>query len=188
MRAYLMNTAYDADGNSPWDTLWYEGDDWDLLPLKGELPLTGIWKPISVTMQKRLKVPDIYTFQLFFAASKRVRDVLKPVLGDSVEFLRLRCDRELYVMHSLQRIELDWQAVAGRTRFRDNVTVIKKYVFARGQSLAHLRMFYARQPEGTEARAAGLCCSGLLVTEPVKVVCDTHKLRGICFTEVGRVK
>ena len=39
MQVFRIKTAYDETGNSPWDALWYDGDDEDLDSLDCQMRL-----------------------------------------------------------------------------------------------------------------------------------------------------
>src|SRR5438132_233016 len=100
MEFFRIATAYDQNGNSPWDALWYDGDDDDLNALRGQMRLAAIWKAPRLRLETRYDRPDVYVFQIFYALSKKFRDLLVPLLGDCAEFLPLQLlgGQELFVL------------------------------------------------------------------------------------------
>src|SRR5438552_4140899 len=128
MHVYKIQTAYDQSGNSPWDTLWYEGDDQDLDVLCSEMRLRPVWRPISTRLEKRDKRPDIIVFHRFFAVTEAVQDCLAPLLDDSVEFLPVLTggDQSYRVLHPILRNELDGHATVTTNAVSGNITVIQK--------------------------------------------------------------
>src|SRR5580658_10053658 len=96
-----MSVAYDGLGNSPWDAIWYDGEDEDLDVLDCEMRVGPVWRPPLVRVERRERRPAIYGFQLRFAMAEAACKQLSSLLGDTVEFLRLRVKRKtpLFVMH-----------------------------------------------------------------------------------------
>ena len=185
MRVYKIRTAYNDTGDSPWDAIWYDGDDDDLDPLDSEMRLAAIWSAPAVRVEKRHMTPDLYVFQVYYAATEAVYNLLSPLVGDSVEFLPLAIAGgvRLFVMHPLLRAEFDEKAVVN-AHAGENVTVIRKYSFNPQQFEEDMHVFQVRQPLGSPARNAGYPCPGILVSSELKELCEKNGLRGIFFENV----
>src|SRR6185312_6664858 len=112
MEVFKLGADYDVLGNSPWDALWYDGDDDDLDALDCQMRLMPIWKPPLVRLEKRDQRPDIYIFQVYYVCTRRISHILYPLVSDSVEFLPIRISerKRLYVMHPVARIDLSLNA------------------------------------------------------------------------------
>ena len=89
MDYFVIDTDWDENRNSPWDALWYAGGIDSLDCLAGSLPLEAIWKAPQVKLERRLKRPDVFSFELNYAVTKRVRDLLAPIVREEAEFLSL---------------------------------------------------------------------------------------------------
>jgi hypothetical protein len=125
---YKIEPAYDESGDSPWDALWYDGDDEDLDALDCQMCLNAVWKAPVVRLEKREATPSFYVFQVYYATTKKFRDLLVELVADSVEFLPLRVSsgKRLFVMHPLLRVDLDDGAtVSGKSG--ENITAVRKY-------------------------------------------------------------
>jgi hypothetical protein len=183
---FKIRTAYDEMGNSPWDAIWYEGDDEDLDVLKGQFRLACVWKAPPAAIQKRKRTPDIYVFQLYSATTQSVCQLLAPLTTDSVEFLPLRIPghKPLFVLHPLLRIDLDDGAEVERNSVSGNISVIRRYSFARDQVEVGMHILQVRQAPGSAARNAGYACSGILVSAELKELCETNGLCGVAFEKV----
>jgi hypothetical protein len=186
MEVFKIETAYDELGNSPWDTLWYHGDDEDLDALDCQMRLAPIWRPPSIQSEKRHQVPDIYQFQSRFATTKRVYQLLSPLVGDNAEFLPLRLPgpKRLFVIHPLLRVELDAAADVSRNGVSGNVTVIRRYSFTTTQFEQTMHLFQVNQALGSAARESGYPCSVVLVSRQFRDLCEQHCFRGVFFRKV----
>jgi hypothetical protein len=186
MQVFKIQPAYDADGNSPWDTLWYEGDSEKIRVLDCEMPLSAVWKTADARLEKRGGRPDVYVFQLHFAVTEAVRELVLPLVNDAAEFLALSVpDAEpLFVLHPLLRADFDEGAVVSRNPVSGNVTVIRKYSFANDQFEEPMHIFQVRQAPGSSGRDAGLACTGVLVSRQVKELCEEQGFEGIVFERV----
>jgi hypothetical protein len=186
MRIFRVRTAYDDQGNSPWDAVWYDGDDSDLDVLDTEIGVARVWKPPAVRFEKRVRSPDIYVFQVWFAVTERVSKILSPLVTDTVEFLPLHVAGHdpFLVLHSLRRVDLDQNAIVRQGEVSGNISVIRKYSFRREQLEEGLHVFQVRQALGSASRDAGLACSGVLVSSEFKQACEKNKLLGVTFEEV----
>jgi hypothetical protein len=184
-RYYKMEVAFDEEGNSPWDALWYEGDDEDLEVLDSQCRVEKVWKPPTVKLQRRIQTPDIYGFQLYFATTDRARQLLSPLTADTVEFLSLDTPEKktLFELHPLLRVDLDEHAIVEANE-GDNITVIYKYSFVRDQLNDDMHVFQVRQAKGSPARDAGYACDEVLVSSKFKELCEKNNLRGIVFKSI----
>jgi hypothetical protein len=181
-----MQAALDENNNSPWDAVWYEGDDEDIGVLDSQMRLGAIWKAPVVHIEKRNQRPDIFVFQLYFAVTRRVRDLLSGLVGDTAEFLPLRIhrNRRLYAIHALLRVDFDKSAVFRPQAKGQNITVIEKYSFEKSQLRSDVHVFQVRQAQGSAARDAGYACSGLLVSREFNLICESNGFRGVTFNHV----
>lgn len=191
MDYFLIETDWDETLNSPWDTLWCVGSD-DLDCLRGSLTLEAIWKAPPVKLERRLKRPDVYSFELVYAVSKRVRDLLVPIVRDEAEFLPLaipRIDR-VFVIHPLWPVDFDERAKVGCNKGSLNITEVHKYSFTLDpdQYDGPRHMFRMRQAKGSAARDHGVTTNGLIVSEVIKAVCVEHGVTGIAFKKVHSTK
>ena len=184
MDIYKIQTAYGQSGNSPWDTLWYEGDDQDLDVLCSEMRLRPVWRSILTRLEKRDKRPDFIVFHRFFAVAEPVRKCLAPLLDNSVEFLPVLTEgRQVYdVLHPLLRRELDQHAIVTSNAVSGNITVIQKHSFLESDEEMHI--FQVRQASGSAARDAGFACSGVLVSSEVKRLCEINGFKGVVFSKI----
>ncbi|MCZ2076091.1 MAG: hypothetical protein LC130_13960 [Bryobacterales bacterium] len=186
MRVYLMDTDYDEAWNSPWDAVWYDGDQEDMDALHCQMRLGAIWRPPTVRVEKRLRTPDIYVFLLNFAVSEHAKEILSTVVQDTAEFLPLSTDvgETLFVLHPLWRAELDERAVVSKGSGSGNITVVRKYSFDLRDFDEPMPIFQARQAVGSAARDAGAPCPGVLVSDEFRLACVANGLRGVVFNEV----
>lgn len=186
MQVYKISTAYDEDGNSPWDAIWYDGDDEDLDVLGCPMRLGAIWSSPQTRLEKRNKTPDIYAFQLYYAVSERVKAQLLPIVEDTAEFLPLSTDsaEPLFVLHPLLRLDLDERAVVLKNSVSGNITVIKKYSFDPHDFEERIPIFQVRQGLGSVARSAGFPCTGVLVCRDVFKVHQKNRFRGVTIDKV----
>jgi hypothetical protein len=186
MKIYKVDPDYHPDYDSPWDAIWYDGDEEDLSCLDCGRPLQPIWKAPRVRVEKREQTPDVFVFLLHYACSDRVRHLLKRLVGHSAEFLPLSAgtDISVSVIHPLLRVDLDDKAEVSRNRVSGNITVIKTYSFDHKQFNQPMHIFQVRQAEGSWARRGGSPCSGILVSQAFKALCDKNNIRGIRFEEV----
>jgi hypothetical protein len=182
---YRMRTAYNENGDSPWDALWYDGDDEDLEPLDGQMRLAAVWSGPCIRLEKRDVKPDFFVFQLYYATTQAVCRLLSPLVGDTVEFLPLEInsDSPLFVMHPLLRVEFDEKAVVNN-KAGENITVVRTYSFDAKQFEEDMHVFQVRQAIGSAARNAGYPCSGVLVSAEFKQLCEKNNLQGIVFESV----
>lgn len=181
-----MSVAYDGLGNSPWDAIWYDGEDEDLDVLDCEMRVGAVWRPPLVRVEKRERRPAIYGFQLRFAMGEAACKQLSSLLGDTVEFLPLRVKRKtpLFVMHPMLRVDLDEKAVVGRNSVSGNITVIHRHRFVEKQFEEGTHVFQLRQAPGSAARDAGYPCSGVYVSSEFKSLCEANVLPGVAFENV----
>ena len=187
LEIYKLLRNYDAEGNSPWDAVWYDGDDEDLYVLECPAKLLGIWKTPQVRLEKRLSTPDIYGFQLYYAVNEMARDRLARILGNTVEFLPIidaTIKINLYVVHPLLRVDLDSNALTNRTRMVDNFTVIEKYSFSPDQFEEHMHLMTILQGPGSAARDGGYSFGEVLVSSKFKSLCEANHLKGVVFERV----
>jgi hypothetical protein len=183
---YKIEVAFDADGNSPWDCLWYDADEEDLDVLSCQMQIAAVWKPPVVSLERRNARPDFYSLHAYFVVTKRVRSLLAPLVMDTVEFLRLSIPKGpgVFVLHPLLRAELDKKAVITRNQVSGNITVIQEYSFPTLQEKMHC--FQVRHPLGSSGRDAGFPYTDLLVSAEFKELCETNSVHGVVFQEVFR--
>jgi hypothetical protein len=186
MKVFRIRTAYDTEGNSPWDALWYDGDDNDIDVLETSIGVARVWNPPEIRLEKRERTPDIYVFQLGFAVTERVRKIVSALTADAVEFLPLRVlsHQPLFALHSLRHVDLDDKAVVRQCEIGGNISVICKYSFRREQLEKDLHVFQVRQAPGSAGRDAGFACSGVLASSEFKKLCEKYKLLGVRFEGV----
>lgn len=193
MEVFHLDTDYDAQGNSPWDTIWYDGDYEDIDVLDCDAKLAAIWKPPNVRVEERNKGPDFFVFQTYFAVTERVRVLLLHIVQNTVEFLPLSTDMNLllFVLHPFIRVDLDDGAVVSRNSVSGNVTVIRKYSFApnafdelQQDWQQPIHVFQVRHPLGSSARDGGVAVSGLLVSREFVDLCKKNNLQGVTFKKV----
>jgi hypothetical protein len=186
MQVFRIKTAYREDGNSPWDALWYDGDDENIDVLDCEMRLGTIWRSPQIRLEKRERSPDIYVFHLHYAVSERAKDLLLPLVQDAAEFLPLSTESAvpLFVLHPLLRVDLGEDAVVTMNSVSGNIVVIQKYSFNPRELEEAMPIFQARQAVGSAARDAGGPCSGVLVSEDFCTLVEKNELRGVVFDRV----
>jgi hypothetical protein len=185
---FVIDTAWDETRNSPWDALWYEGEHDALDCLGGSLPLEAIWKPPPVELERRLKRPDIYCFELHYAVTERVRNLFAPVVQEEAEFLPLAVPEidPVFVVHPLWPVDFDESAEVRCNEVSRNITVVRKYSFTLDpdQYNGPRHLFRMRQAKGSAARDGGITLNDLIVSEVIKAVCEEHGISGIVFNQV----
>jgi hypothetical protein len=185
---FVIDTDWDETLNSPWDALWYEGDSEALDCLAGSLPLEAIWKAPRVKIERRHKRPDVYSFELNRAVTKRVRDMVAPIVREEAEFLPLAIPRidPIFVIHPLWPIDLDDGAEVQCNEVSRNIAVVRRFSFTLDpdQYDGPRHLFRMRQAKGSAARDHGFTLSTLIVSEVIKAVCEEHGVTGIVFKKV----
>ncbi len=188
MDYFVIDTDWDENLDSPWDTLWDECEFGALDCLGGSLPLAAIWKAPSVTLERRIKRPDVYSFVLNYAVSERVRDLFAPIVQKEAEFLPLAVPQldPVFVVHPLWPVDFDERAEVQCNGVSHNITVVRKYSFTLDpdQYNGPRHMFRMRQAKGSAARDHGFTMSRVIVSEVIKAVCEEHGVTGIVFKEV----
>lgn len=181
MQVFKLNIAYDEEGNSPWDALWYDGDEEDIEVLDCQMRLGAVWKSPQIRFEKRDQTPDVYGFQTYFAVSERIRDRLLPIVEEAVEFLPLSVDAvtPLFALHPLFRADLDERAIVSKNSVSGNISVIRSYSFNPEELQDAIPIFQVRQPNGSKARNAGYPCSGVLVSQDVVEVFEQSGVLGV---------
>ncbi len=185
MSYWRIQVAFGPDGYSPWDALWYDGDDRDLEPLCSQMRLAPVWRPLQVRLERREKRPDIFGFQLFFAVKEKVRTLLSQI--EDVEFLPVRASRKtvLYVIHPLARINLDYASSCDPEELSDNITKVAQWVFPYEVRESGVDVFQAYQAPGSAARDAGYPLYEVFISERVKQQLEDEKTSGIAFLPVS---
>jgi hypothetical protein len=187
VKYYLIETDWDETHNSPWDAVWHDLDWRALICLRGSLPLAAIWKSPPVRLERRRRRPDVFGFELHYAVTPAVRDLLVPLVKDEAEFLPLDVPGlgPLFVVHPLWPVDFDDRAEVSPDD-GGNITVVRRYSFtldpAADDGPRHL--FRMRQAKGSEARDSGLTLSGLIASEKVKRAAERAEVRGIVFKHV----
>ncbi len=186
VEVFRIETEYDVDLNSPWDGLWYQGEDYDLNVLAFEARLQPVWKAPVARIENREHRPDIYEFQAFYAVTERVRNILSPLVKDTVEFLPLSIasGERLFVLHPLLRADLDYtRAVVHRNVVGGNIIKVEQYAFPAIQEEV-MHMFQLRQAPGSFSRDTGFAYSSVLVSREFKELCEANNVRGAVFPQV----
>jgi hypothetical protein len=183
---FWIDTDWDPSFNSPWDALWFEGDDDEALDcLHGSLRLAAIWRPPTVTLQKRIKRPDVFCFVLHYAATKAVRDLWAPIVREEAEFLPLAVPEigPVFVIHPLWPVDFDERAEVSPTGPRQNITVVRKYSFTLDPDAydGPRHLFRMRQAKGSPSRDAGCTLNRLIVSDKIKRVSEKARIAGIVF-------
>lgn len=189
MDYFVVDVDWEESLNSPWDTLWYEGEPEALDCLQGSLPLGAIWKAPPVKLERRLKRPDVFSFELNYATIKRVRDLLAPIVRDEAEFLPLAVPNTepLFVVHPLWPVDFDDGAVVECNAVSRNITVVRRYSFTLdpNQYDGPRHLFRMRQPKGSVARDHGFTLNSLIVSEVIRAKCEENGIAGIVFKKTG---
>jgi hypothetical protein len=153
--------------------------------LDGSLPLAAIWRSPRVTLEKRAKRPDVFSFVLHYAVTAAVRDLLTPIVRAEAEFLQLDVPGlgSLYVVHPLWPIDFDERAVVSCNSVSGNITVVREYSFSLNPADydGPRHLFRMRQAKGSAARDAGYTLSTLIVSEKVKQTAEQANVTGIAF-------
>ena len=104
---YLINTAFDASGNSGWDQLTQEGPLEAMWPLFEDRPLIATWTPLRAKLWPRSAEADVLYFDGTYAIRKRALATLSVILNDA-EFLPLsvRDEQPFFVIHPLRLVPL----------------------------------------------------------------------------------
>ena len=185
MDYYVVDTDWDADGNSPWDALWPDLDDDALACLDGSLPLAAVWKSPPVTLQRRAKRPDVYAFVLHHAVTQRVRDLLAPIVREEAEFLPLDVPGIgcVFLVHPLFPVDFDERAVVSCNSVSGNITVVREYSFTLDPDEydGPRHLFRMRQAKGSASRDAGITLSSLIVSQKIKRASERAGIAGIVF-------
>ncbi len=131
MRFWHLDIDFNSDGSSPWDALWHDGDDSDFDALFGQMKLSAFWHPPHLRLERRIRQPDVYGFNLFFVVTNKVMKLFSDIKSDDIEFLPIRTSpaRRLFIMHPLSRVDLDYNASCGGHMPRDNIVEVDKWVF-----------------------------------------------------------
>lgn len=188
MDYFVIDTDWDKNFNSPWDSLW-DGEPYRALDcLGGSLPLEAIWKAPAVTLEKRAKRPDIYSFVLNYAVTDHVRAMLAPIVREEAEFLPLLVEGTgaLFVVHPLWPVDFDDRAEVSCNVVSGNITVVRKYSFTLNpdQYDGDRHLFRMKQAKGSAARDHGFTLNQLIVSEKIKDVCERNAITGIIFKKV----
>jgi hypothetical protein len=185
MDYFVIDTDWDENLNSPWDTLWEDTEEGSLDCLDGSMPLAAIWKSPRITLEKRAKRPDVYRFILHFAVIKAVRDLFAPIVQEEVEFLPLAVPRigPVFLIHPLWPVDFDDRAEVSCNPRGGNITVVRKYSFAIDPEAydGPRHLFRMKQAKGSAARDGGYALSQLIVSEKVKSVSEKAGITGIVF-------
>lgn len=187
MKYYLIDTDWDETHNSPWDAVWHDLGWRALDCLHGSLPLAAIWKSPPVRLEKRLKRPDVFGFELHYAVTPAVRDLLAPIVKEEAEFLPLDVPAlgTLFVVHPLWPVDFDDRAEVSPDD-GDNITVVRKYSFTLDPDayFGPRHLFRMRQAKGSAARDHGATLNELIVSEKVKRAAEQAKVTGVVFRYV----
>lgn len=184
---WRIDVAFDPDGFSPWDTLWYDGDEGDLDPLCSQMKLGAIWSPPRVRIERRLKRPDVYGLHLFLAVNDKVRRLVSDIGVEELELLPLTVTRarRLYVLHSTARFNLDYDASCPGNAPHDNISAVTRWVFPQELARSNLSVFQAFQAPGSAARDAGFPLDPVFVSESIKYRLELAGVAGIAFYPVS---
>ena len=187
MKYYRIEMDWDTKGDSPWDRVWQESPE-PIDCLNGSLPLAAIWRSPKVWVEKGTKSPDVYGFELHFAVTERLRDLLERMVRDEAEFLPLVVPDVgvLFLIHPLWPVDFDDAAQLQRNGVSGNITVVQKYSFTLDPDAYEgpRHLFRMRQAKGSAARDAGCCRSELIVSEKVKRAAEVSGVAGIVFKYV----
>jgi len=187
---FWIDTDWDASHNSPWDALWLEGDGEAPDCLDGSFALAAIWKSPSVTLQRRIKRPDVYGFVLHYAVTKAVRDLWASIVLEEAEFLPLSVQGidPVYVIHPLWPVDFDERAEVSPTGVRQNISVVRKYSFTLNPDAydGPRHLFRMRQAIGSPSRDNGRTLSRLIVSEKIRQVSEAARVTGIVFNYACR--
>jgi len=181
-----MDGGWDKNGNSlPWDVIDYEGDDADIRNLKKSHAFADQWQELNVKLRKRNWRCDFLSRFPVWTVTSHAREILDPLLGDTVEFLSLRCDPkiDLYVLHPLRHIALAEGAETTPDDASSNITVIRRYSF-NPRDLDGIHVFHVSQRPGSPAGRAGSPCTGYLVSDDFVRTIEENALRGVVFEKV----
>lgn len=188
MNYYVMDTDWNENLDSPWDALWDQGSYDALDCLSGSLPLAAIWKAPRVTLQKRAKRPDIFTFVENYAVTERVRNLMAAIVNEEAEFLPLELAEAspVFVVHPLWPVDFDEGAEVSCSGVNGNITAVGKYSFTLDPDEydGPRHLFRMRQAKGSAARDFGLTLNSLIVSEEIKRMCEKNSIAGVVFKKV----
>jgi hypothetical protein len=186
---YRMDGGWDEFHNSlPWDLLDYanESDEERYRNLLARAkPLGKSWKAPRVKLRRRRWRCDLIGLHPHRAVSERTREILLPLLKNTVEFLPLCCAElpGLWLLHPLRHIDLGPKAVHN-ARAGGNMTAIRRYSFVI-DDLKGKHLFGVKQAPGSPARKAGFCFAAAdYVSEEFKRAIEINGLQGVVFERV----
>lgn len=181
---YHLKPDYDTRGNSPWDWLQYKNYV-ESQKVRKKSPLSDNWTPLQVSLQKEKKSGDFYFINGNYAVTREVMNILQNLLGNSVEFLRLNCDKisDLYLLHIIKHVQLSQDS--GYHRDIDgNISDIYHYDFEFNKTDKN-HFFYVQQHKNSTTGSAGFPASSILVTQDFKTLTEKHKFLGLSFRPVN---
>lgn len=192
---YLLKVEYDKRGNGIWHFLVthsFGDSEWDqIASLDRPGAVLPTWKALPVGVDRLKKCPDLFVFwRKYFVAAESAVAVLRPLLGNSVEFLPLRIVAEceemgdlpatmlseeyppVYLIHPLRHVGLAPGARVSYCPGTTIVTEVQRYAFHRAE-IAKQHLFWL---EGEWK---------YIVSEKFREVVEQEGLRGVKFEKIA---